>query len=76
MPVKKLLLAAVIATMVMLYFFGDGQTYLKVDFYQDLYKQSPLVTIAVFFTIFLIGTSCSLPVTGALSIASGVVLVH
>jgi uncharacterized membrane protein YdjX (TVP38/TMEM64 family) len=73
MPVKKLALGALIATVVFLYFAGGGDKYLRIDFYQDIYAQSPVATIAVFFTIFLVGTGCSLPVTGVLSVLSGIV---
>jgi uncharacterized membrane protein YdjX (TVP38/TMEM64 family) len=73
MPVKKLALGALIATVVFLYFAGGGDKYLGIDFYQDLYARSPVATSAVFFIIFFVGTSCSLPVTGALSVLSGII---
>jgi uncharacterized membrane protein YdjX (TVP38/TMEM64 family) len=72
-PVKKLALAAFLATMLLLYFVGGGEKYLSIDLYQDLFETSPLATAAVFFTVFLIGASCSLPVAGIMSVASGVV---
>lgn len=73
MPLKKLALGALIATVVILYFAGGGDEYLRIGFYQDIYAQSPIATIAVFFAIFLVGTGCSLPVTGGLSVLSGIV---
>lgn len=73
MPVKKLALAAFIATIIILYFVGGGEKYLSIRLYQDLFEQSPITTAGVFFVVFLIGTSCSLPVTGALTVASGIV---
>jgi len=73
MPVKKLALAAFIATIIILYFVGGGEKYFSIDLYQDLYENSPLVTAAVFFTVFFIGTSCSLPVTAVLTLAGGIV---
>jgi len=73
MPLKKLALVALIATVVVLYLAGGGDEYLRIDFYRNIYAQSPVVTIAVFFTIFLIGTSCSLPVTAALSVLGGII---
>ncbi len=73
MPVKKLALAAFIATVIILYFVGGGEKYLSIRLYQDIYEQSPIATAGVFFFVFFIGTSCSLPVTGALTVASGIV---
>lgn len=73
MPVKKLLVATFIALIMALYFFGGGEKYLDIHFYQDLFDHSPLLTVTVFFLVYFIGTSCSLPVTGALAVASGIV---
>lgn len=70
---KKLALVAVIATVIALYFFGGGEKYLDIHLYQDLFERSPLATAAVFFLVFFVGTSCSLPVTAALAVASGVI---
>jgi len=74
MPLKKLALAAFIATIIILYFAGGGEKYLSIRLYQDLFAQSPIATAVVFFMVFFIGTSFSLPVAGALSVASGIVL--
>lgn len=70
---KKLALATVIATIIAVYFFGGGEKYLDIHLYQDLFEQSPMATAGVFFLVFFIGTSCSLPVTAALAVASGIV---
>lgn len=73
MPVKKFALAAFITTIIILYFVGGGEKYLSIRLYQDLFEQSPIATAGVFFVVFLAGTSCSLPVTGALTVVSGIV---
>ena len=73
MPVKKLALAALLATVIILYFAGGGDQFLSIRLYQDHFDQSPVRTAAVFFLIYFVGTSCSLPVSGALSVASGIV---
>jgi uncharacterized membrane protein YdjX (TVP38/TMEM64 family) len=73
MPLKKLALAAFIATVVILYFIGGGEKYLSIDLYQDIYQHSPVATVAVFFIVFFVGISCSLPVAGILSVTSGIV---
>lgn len=76
MPVKKLALAALIATVIVLYFAGGGDQYLSIRLYQDLFDRSPVGTAGVFFLIFFIGTACSLPVAGIMTVASGVVFGH
>lgn len=73
MPYKKIALAAVIATIIILYFVGGGEKYLNIRLYQDLFASSPFATAAIFFIVFFVGTSCSLPVTGVLALASRIV---
>jgi len=73
MPYKKIALAAVITTIIILYFVGGGEKYLNIRLYQDLFASSPFATATIFFVVFFVGTSCSLPVTGVLALASGIV---
>jgi len=73
LSLKKLALAALIATVLILYFIGGGEKSLSIRLYQDLYVQSPLATLAVYFVVFFICTSCSLPATGALAVTSGII---
>ena len=73
MPVKKLALALFIATIIIIYFVGGGEKYFSIDLYQNLFERSPVSTAAVFFTVFFVGTSCSLPVTAVLTLAGGIV---
>jgi len=73
MPIRKIALALVITTIIILYFVGGGEKYLNIHLYQDLFRTSPVSTAIVFFAVFFIGTSCSLPVTGVLALASGIV---
>jgi len=73
MPIKKLALALLIIAVILLYFAGDGSQYFSVRLYQDLFRQSPWVTALVFFVVFVVGTACSLPVAGVLTIAAGIV---
>jgi uncharacterized membrane protein YdjX (TVP38/TMEM64 family) len=73
MPLKKIALALLIATIVVLYLVGGGDKYLSIDLYQNLFEQSPAATVAVFFMIFFVGASCSLPVAGVLTVISGIV---
>ena len=76
MPIKKIALGILIITVIILYFIGGGEKYLDIHMYQDLYARSPIGTAAVFFLIFFVGTACSLPVAGAMTVASGVVFGH
>ena len=76
MPVKKIALAILLATVIILYFIGGGDKYLSISLYQDLYIRSPLATSAIFFLIFFVGTTCSLPITGAMIVISGIVFGH
>jgi uncharacterized membrane protein YdjX (TVP38/TMEM64 family) len=73
MTVKKIALAGLIAAVVILYFAGGGDQYLSIPFYQDLFDRSPIRTATVFFTIYLVGTSFSLPVSGILTVVSGII---
>lgn len=76
MPVKKLALLALLATIFVLYFVGGGDKYLSISLYQDLFDRSPLTTAAIFFTLFFVGTAASLPVTGAMIVISGIIFGH
>ena len=62
-----------IATVIVLYFVAGGDQFLSIRLYQGLFDQSPARTAGVFFLIFLVGTSCSLPVAGVLSVVSGII---
>lgn len=73
MPIKKIAIATLIVTVLFLYFIGGGEKYLSIHLYQDLYAQSPLATVVVYFTVFFILTSCSLPATAALAVTSGII---
>lgn len=73
MPVKKLALGLFITTIIALYFVGGGEQYFSIDLYQNLFETSPVATAVVFFTVFFVGTSCSLPVTAVLTLAGGIV---
>ena len=73
MPVKKIAVALLIATVIAIYFVGDGDKFLSIDMFQDLFEHAPVTTAAVFFTVFFIGTSCSLPVTAVLAVGGGIV---
>ena len=45
MPIKKLALAAAIATFVILYLMGGGEKYLSIDLYQGLLRPHLLLPL-------------------------------
>jgi len=71
--VKKIALLLVIALIVGSYLFFDGQKYLSLDFFQNLYKQEPLLTAAVYFVVYVIATSLSFPGAALLTIIGGMI---
>lgn len=70
---KKIALLLVIALIVGSYLFFDGQKYLSLDFFQNLYKQEPLLTAAVYFVVYVIATSLSFPGAALLTIIGGII---
>lgn len=70
---KKIALILVIALIVGSYLFFDGQQYLSLDFFQNLYKQEPLLTAAVYFVIYVVATSLSFPGASLLTIMGGMI---
>jgi uncharacterized membrane protein YdjX (TVP38/TMEM64 family) len=76
MPIKKIVVGVFIGIIIALYLIGGGEKYFNIHMYQDLFKSSPIGTAAVFFIIFFIGIACSLPIAGAMTVASGIVFGH
>ena len=70
---KKIALILVIALIVGSYLFFDGQKYLSLDFFQNLYKQEPLLTAAVYFVVYVVATSLSFPGASLLTIMGGMI---
>lgn len=70
---KKIVLILVIALIVGSYLFFDGQQYLSLDFFQNLYQQEPLLTAAVYFVIYVVATSLSFPGAALLTIIGGMI---
>ena len=73
MPFRKLILVLLIVSVVVLFLTGASDKYLDIHLYQDLYRHSPVLTLGIFFIVFLLGTGFSLPVAGLLTTAGGVV---
>ena len=70
---KKILLVAAIGTLLWAYVALDGQRYLSVDFFRELYAQQPVLTAAVYFTVYVIATAVSIPGAALLTIIGGMV---
>ena len=70
---KKILLVAAIGALLWAYFALDGQRYLSVDFFRELYAQQPALTAAVYFTVYVIATAVSIPGAALLTIIGGMV---
>ena len=73
---KQLFPLLLVALVVIAYIVGDGERLLDPKIYQDMFKEQPTKTVLVFFFLFLAGTAMSLPVTGAMSVVSGLVFGH
>lgn len=73
MPFKKIALLLVIALIVGGYTIFDGEQYLSLAFFQNLYEQQPLLTAAVYFIIYVIAASLSFPGAALLTIIGGMI---
>ncbi len=73
MPAKKIILLLVIALIVGAYLFFDGEQYLSLGFFQEVYHQKPLVTALAYFVIYVIAAGLSLPGAALLTIIGGMV---
>lgn len=73
MNAKKLAVAVLIVIVIGLYLLGGSEEFINIDFYQNLFEQSPWQTAAVYFVLFVLGTSFSLPVTAILMVGSGII---
>ena len=73
MVLKKILVVAAIGAVLWAYVALDGQRYLSVDFFRELYIQQPLLTAAVYFAIYVVATAVSIPGAALLTIIGGMV---
>jgi len=73
MPLKKVALLLVIALIVGGYIIFDGEQYLSLAFFQNIYEQQPLLTAAVYFIIYVIAASLSFPGAALLTIIGGMI---
>jgi uncharacterized membrane protein YdjX (TVP38/TMEM64 family) len=70
---KQISLLLVIVVCLTAYVFGDGDKLLNPAVFQAQFQRSPVATAAVFVLLYVVGTALSLPVTGILSVISGMI---
>ena len=70
---KKLLIIAALAAIITALVVFDAQQYLTPDFYQQLFSEQPLLTGAIFFTVYVIATALSIPGAAALTLIGGAI---
>lgn len=71
--IKKITLLLAIGFLLWAYIAFDGQRYLSVDFFRDFYHQQPLLTAAVYFSLYVLATALSIPGAALLTIIGGMV---
>lgn len=70
---KKLLILAVLAAAIYAVVTFDLQVYLTPEFYQQLFATDPLLTGAIFFTVYVLVTALSIPGAAALTLIGGAI---
>lgn len=73
MTVKKIVLLCVIVTIVAGYIIFYGEQYLSLTFFQSSYQYEPLLAAAIYFVIYVVATSLSLPGASLLTMIGGMV---
>lgn len=71
--IKKIALLLAIGCLLWAYIALDGQRYLSVDFFRDFYQQQPLLTAAIYFSVYVAATALSIPGAALLTIIGGMV---
>lgn len=73
MSIIKSALVVLIALIIGAYFVLDGQQYLSLELFQQYYQQQPLVFALIYFVIYVLVTSLSLPGAALLTIMGGMI---
>ncbi len=73
MSAKKIVLLIVIVLIVSAYLLFDGQKYLSLGFFQDIYRDQPQATALVYFVIYVVAAGLSLPGAALLTIIAGMI---
>jgi len=70
---KKFIILAVLAAIVSAIVIFDAQQYLLPEFYQNLFVVEPLLTAAIFFSVYVVATALSIPGAAALTMIGGAI---
>ncbi len=62
-------MAAIVSAIVIF----DAQQYLLPEFYQNLFLVEPLLTAAIFFSVYVVATALSIPGAAALTMIGGAI---
>ncbi|MEH6469079.1 MAG: FAD-dependent oxidoreductase [Porticoccus sp.] len=73
MPAKKITLLLIIALIVGAYLIFDGEQYLRLGYFQEIYHQQPLASALIYFVIYVVAAGLSLPGAALLTIIGGMV---
>lgn len=70
---KQISLLLVVAALVVAYVLGDGGRLLNPGMFREQFSLSPVTTALVFTLLYVLGTALSLPVTGVMTVISGMI---
>ena len=73
MAIPKILLAVCLGLGAAAFLLLDGQQYLSLGFFRDLYSQQPQLTALIYFLIYILVTGLSLPGAALLTIVGGMI---
>lgn len=73
MRLRQVLVLIIIALAVSAYFFLDADQYFRVGFFQELYREEPLLTAGIFFLIYVLGAAFSIPAAAVLTVIGGMI---
>ncbi len=73
MLIIKSVLVTLLGLIIGAYFLFDGQQYLSIDLFQQYYQQQPLVVAMIYFVLYVVTTSLSLPGAALLTIMGGMI---
>ncbi len=73
MAVSKYLVVLIIGLAATAFLLFDGQQYLSLEFFRDLYARQPLLSSVVYFLVYILITGLSLPGAALLTIVGGMI---
>ena len=73
MSITKVALVGFLGLFISAFFALDGQQYLSLGFFQQYYQQQPLLSALIYFVVYVLATSLSLPGAALLTIIGGMI---